>query len=81
MSAIRAEVKNLFLIETEQGNSYNSCLAVTGKELVQASLINMQNEIWSHNYVDTITQAYLKMASNKTYQVDVDRVDYCACHM
>ena len=58
MSAIRAEVKNLFLVETVQGQSYDSCLAVTGKEIVQASLINRQDELWRHNYVDTITQAY-----------------------
>lgn len=34
LTKVRAEVKNIFLIETEHGQSYDSCLAVTGKELI-----------------------------------------------
>ena len=43
--------------------------------------MNMQSELWRHNFVDTITQAYESLAQNKNYQIDVERVDYCASHM
>ena len=81
LTKVRAEVKNLFLIETVQGSSYDSCLAVTGKELVQASLVNMQSELWRQDYVDAITQAYEGLAEGKPFQIEVDRVDYCASHL
>ena len=40
--AANVEVRNLFLIDDMSGKSYDSCLAITGREIIQASLTNMQ---------------------------------------
>lgn len=81
LKKIKEEVKNLFLIESERDQAYNSCLAVTGEELIQASLVNLRTRLWSHNFVKTISAGYEHHASNRNFNVEVDRVDYCASHL
>lgn len=68
---VRSEVKNLFLIDDSTGQSYDSCLAVTGKELIQASLVNLQHELWRYNFADTISEVYSRLVQNRNYQTEV----------
>ena len=41
----------------------------------------MQNELWRHNFVNTITEVYTRLPQNKVFQVEVDRVEFCSSHM
>ena len=45
------------------------------------SLISPHNEIWRYDYLQSIKEIYCRLDQNKNYQVDVDRVEFIACHM
>ena len=79
--ALKCEVRNIFLLEDQEGQSYDSCLAVTGSELVQASLTNLGQTMWRCNYTQAISDAFTKLSENKPYQTEIERIDYCVSHL
>ena len=76
----KSEVRQIYLVDDFNGG-YDSCLAITGKELLQLSLSNLGSELWRQNYADTIKRSYTNTAVNRNYHIEVDRVDYCASHI
>jgi len=63
----RAEVKCLLLVGDIQSESYDSCLAVSGSVLIQASLTNVHQELWRRNYSDEIKEVYSRLSQNKAF--------------
>ena len=61
MGDFNREIKDIFLIADASGETYDSCLALTGSLLLLVSLRHAQHVLLSHDYARSISDLYAQL--------------------
>ena len=82
MGDFNREVKDIFLVKDAVGQTYDSCLALTGSCLILVSLRQAHQVLLSHDYARAIDEGYAQVVEDKDYQeVAIERIEYCSSNL
>lgn len=81
MGDFNREIKDIFLVADASGETYDSCLALTGSLLLLVSLRHAQRVLLSHDYARSISDLYAQLIEGQDYQVEIERIEYCSSNL